>query len=702
MRCIGDGNTNHSEQLSKMPAYNGRRSLVGMLALFLLAFSPACAVELRRAPPTGHAQVRDKLKKLFGDVDASVRKSGEDAELVFSTVFTQEQQLATKLVKEVEVMNHTLVQLTDLQIKYRQANKHNAEGDDTRSMPVDSVPTPPKEAEGMLDSAKLLSNLLQTARLGADEKLQLAAPADHVFGSLRRLLAQHRHLAPRFPDVYTAFAGRSGEVRMAPALLQRTVLALNEMESERERDELAQSFLQRGRRVRLQATTASRLGAEAERGVRAEDAERSEELDYSVAFTRAVLQKDTQFLETIREGMGQKAKLVDTIRNSREGQLRALKDLLELLGERPGPAAGAGDEVALPPLAEEVSPTEEAAMPPVEMTPTDVASEKEPSEVEMAIQSSTPGFSFLEVGAEASLQKVLHGISKETHDTIRRNGDTHSILLKIKAALDAAEPVDTVSVQSIVTELGAALRDSQKEESKAAEAKRRCEAQELTASEEKEGLKANVALMTTVQNRTKAAIAAATQSLGGLDSKAKSLRNSLKEFQETATQSLKALEGQAKDRTTIMAAMKKASAVAVHDGRRGPAEVTLLSEVQRELRAQDSAEKAYRALENTMQASLLQYVNSYSQLIDERRSHYESAGTALALYADELDGDAVAQRDSLSTSLELQSEGKELCDSIMAFYEQHNKRRQQLSAILRALLPKVPEIMDAEVSEQDI
>lgn len=669
-------------------------ALAELIVFFVLVPSPAKAVVWRPGQDPPATPVRAKLKKLFVDVDESVRKAAEDAELVFSTLLSYDNRLETRLSKEVDAMNQTLVKLLALDAEYRRASGAAAQ--------ATTLPKPSKMSPGMPEVSRVqhLLGLLQSSKVGAEGRLEVSKAFDkaEVYEGLRRTFQAHRKLAPRFSEVYAAFAGRKGEVMMTHALLNRTVLALADIHAEQKQDQSIESLVQTDTHANGQ--TAYSLAAVARRGLNAEDSERSEELGFNVAFTRDVLRKDSDFLVMMREEMGQKARLVNSIRSARDGQLRALRDLIDLLdGRYTANGGNSGDGVIdeTPKLDAQVAPSPEAALAATDPNEEDLSPGAEPPAPAEPAQPAPADteLSFIQVGVRSSLPHELAVMQRQAMNAIRHNGDRHAILMKVKSILDEAKPIDAISVQDIVTEMGAALKTAEKDQSQAKEAMRRCRIQQREAVQEEQSLQANMALMAAVQNRTKAAIEAAQKSLFGIDQKTKALQGCVKEFDEVVGNSLKALAGHARDRGTIMAAMSKANAVSVHQGAPSSAQVALMNELQRELNKQDVAEKAYRGREATFQASFDQYVTSYMQLLEERRSHYEGAASALSLYTGELDADAAAQRGSLHTSSEMRKEGQGLCDAILAFYQQHGKRRDQLSSILRAMLPKVPEIMDA-------
>jgi len=65
----------------------------------------------------------------------------------------------------------------------------------------------------------------------------------------------------------------------------------------------------------------------------------------------------------------------------------------------------------------------------------------------------------------------------------------------------------------------------------------------------------------------------------------------------------------------------------------------------------------------------------------------------LNLYADELGTHEKTQTDALKGEDELNHGSEDLCDTIMSFYERRTKRRTELRASLKAVVPQVPSIL---------
>jgi len=65
------------------------------------------------------AAAPSRLERLLSDVDESVRKTGEDAELVFAQLYDYDHRLEASLGQEVALLNRTRTKLVAVQAKYR-------------------------------------------------------------------------------------------------------------------------------------------------------------------------------------------------------------------------------------------------------------------------------------------------------------------------------------------------------------------------------------------------------------------------------------------------------------------------------------------------------------------------------------------------------------------------------------------------------
>jgi hypothetical protein len=492
-----------------------------------------------------------------------------------------------------------------------------------------------------------------------------------VYDRVRRLLTTNRAIQPQFPDVFQAFnllsVGKLGahsakpevNIRMNPALLSRTIKVVEIVRSrlESQRTQALVQLQSWQRKLSVRATSAAQ-SADEQSGVQAEKEEKVEELTFSKTFTQAVLKIDRSFYETVQLGMKKKADMVDSIRRARQTQVKTLTDLIDLLDGRYS-----------------------------------VDSEQ------VVGNSSDISLSFVEM----SMLKSRHAMSNlqfEVETALHNKADTHGILLRVKAMLDESA-FDTGSLQDVASDMDAVLQTVDNEQSKAEDAKQKCESQHLHAVQEDHGLHASLALMASVRNNTKKAIRAARANLKGIRAKTQALNQLAKDFSHTVEQAMTKLEGQSKDRGMMMVAVKMASEMTSGRSQKrtdySPSQRTaataLLQQMLQGLEKQDEVEHAYREATAVFRASFLSYVREYLQLLKERRAHYESSLSALELYSTEVANDATRESESVATGTELKKESQDLCDSILRFYKQHNKRRQELSATLKLVLPKVPDVL---------
>lgn len=389
-----------------------------------------------------------------------------------------------------------------------------------------------------------------------------------------------------------------------------------------------------------------------------------DELSFSATFTEAVLRVDRDFTNKVREGMKRKAELVEMIRNARQAQHKTLSALLDLLGGR-----------------YQVNSTGTLELVAAE----DVVVASGPAFLQTSARSRDP--------EQPPQQPKVSNLQYQIEATLKKREDTHGILMRIKEVLDKTAPINADSVQGLMTELGGVLRSVNTEQSKADQAREKCESQRKHAGFEEQGLRANMALMNVVRNHTQSAIQAAKYNLQRIVKKTKDLELSTAEFSKIVTKTTATLEDQSQDRRTIMAAVEKAREIVTRLDSGGPAASALLEQMLKDLQAQEVGERAYRATEAAFRGSFLAYASGYLQLLRESRGHYQSSLSALELYAEEVESDAVAQTDSLASGKELRKESEALCEGFLRFYSQHKRRRDDLSRALRAVLPEVPAVL---------
>merc|ERR1719440_870386 len=181
-----------------------------------------------------------------------------------------------------------------------------------------------------------------------------------------------------------------------------------------------------------------------------------------------------------------------------------------------------------------------------------------------------------------------------------------------------------------MTELEESLHSIEADQSKFEEAKRGCDSQKFHAKEQEEGLKANLALMSAAHDHAEKAIKAAQANVDGIEKKAKALTKSSYDFTHISAEAIKSLEAQSKDRNTILMAVRKAaemvapvdsSTEAGNGVHAGTAE--LLQTLAEDISEQEVKEHAYQIQQDAFQSEFLDYVKDYTQLLEERRRHYE-------------------------------------------------------------------------------
>jgi len=667
--------------------------------------------------PTGDEQ---KVERLLLDIDESIKKAGSDAELAYVTLLTYDQRLDSSVSGEIATLGKELTKLKDMQDGYKKraadlgnvaaGSKQDADesassvghlsaGLDNGTSTKRGLDRP--EAIRVLTGYMEHGNVSKVSLSHAEQmipKQQLLVQAMMLF---RHLLLEHQVLRPRFPDVYVAFVPRIAmgtaliqkeatknakavkkplRVRLTPALRKQTIAALKAI----------QGRLQKGQGQALLQTSATRAAASAEahshqlQGIQAEEEKNAQELAFSMTFAEAVLRIDSEFQGKVHESMGKKASLVEEIRSIRQRQHKTLQELVDLLrGRYLADSAVEQKEETEPDLMEK---EEQVVVGPGEELVDDV-------DVPQVEDEETP-FALVQVasaggGAAAGGGQAL-SLQQEIETALRKKEDTHGILLKVQAMLDREAPVSADGVQQVVNNLGGVLREVEGEQSRAADVRRRCEEQAMHAGKEEQEMKANLALMNTVRNRTKGAIEAAKHNLRSIVDKTKALEASTQEFSNIVTKMVSTLEDQSRDRATIMAAVRKAREIVARRTSAGPAADGLLYQMLQDLQAQDAKEREYRSMEVNSKGAFFSYKQGYLQLLQERRSHYESSLSALELYADEVESDAAAQAETISTDGDLQKQSEDLCAGLMRSYAHHTRQRKELSRMLRTVIPQLP------------
>jgi hypothetical protein len=628
----------------------------------------------------GAEKPADKVKHLVLDIEESVRKAGEDAEMVFATLYTYDGQLENSLKHEIGTLNQTLAKLLAMQATYSaDLSKTHSKLQHLGATAQGSTAMASKYSAGtahtrgkfdnLEENVKMLVALLHSAGVTPQGKLVTPETPDargepaRVFAAIRRLLGANPALRSQYAAVYNAFLPQLRSrtvhpvVQMTPNLLRETIGALTSVQKRLfgMKAEALLQFDSLHRRFEKEAVVAG-ASAQAQQGLEAENEQKAQELMFSIKFTKSVLKIDQQFYNMVSEHVKSNADLIYGIRDLRQAQLKILRDLTGILGAEGAIASGALSFLAV------------------------------------ASKSSHEH-------KETNSQESESGLQREIETTIQNGGDTHAILMRVQAQLDESQPIDASSVRSTMVEMQNALQSVENDQSKFEEAKRGCESQKFHANEEEQGLKANLALMSAARDHAEKAIKAAETNVRGIEKKDQALQKSSTDFTRISVQALKSLEGQSHDRKTIMMAVKKAAEVVGPTLPAGVSTVELMQSLLQDLQAQEAKEQAYRNQQDAFRAEFMHYVQDYTQLLGERRRHYESTLGVLELHVSELASDLLAQQQTLSTGSELRKQSEGLCESVLKFYEKHTKQRAELSKTLRSILPNMPTVLSAGAIE---
>jgi len=555
--------------------------------LCLLALLPALATGAKLRAQAAQSPA-SKVEHLLVDINETVKKASRDADLVFATLTNYDQQLESSLKHEISALDQTLVKLSNMREKFdTDINKTTAElqhlgaavsGSEQMASKYEASNTKADKKFGsLLESVNTLVSLLQNAgvtsqgTLVTEEALNAHGEPVRVFTAIRRVLAASQQLRPKFGDVFTAFSPPSlaqlrGQkaatapppVKMTAALLKRTVSALTAVKVQLHGQEAAALTQLDSQWQKLESDAAAKKAtAYAKKSFQAVDERKADELSFSLKFTKAVLKMDRDFAEVVNHGAASKHNLVVQMADSRSKEQKTLRNLIELLdGENSVPSS----------------------------------------------------LSFLQIKAP---QVGFAQLRTEAETAIKNKQDTHEVLMRIKSMLDDNKAVDAASVQNVVKEMGDVLHSVEGEQSRADEAKRRCESQKFHAGEEVRELKANMLMMTSDHTHTEEAVSAAKSNLKGIAVKAKALSKSSKDFDRITAEALKTLESQNKDRATIMSAVARAGEVEGNTD--GAPVLALLQELQQELHAQDSAVHEYEKKQSAFKTQFQQYVtNTFS------------------------------------------------------------------------------------------
>mmetsp|Transcript_31446 Transcript_31446/g.91934 ORF Transcript_31446/g.91934 Transcript_31446/m.91934 type:complete len:728 (-) Transcript_31446:89-2272(-) len=664
--------------------------------------APATAAAAPAAMPVVQSPEAEKVEHLLQDVDESVRKAGSDAEFVYATLYSYDQQLHTNLEQEIARVEKEVGKLKAMKMSYNTTVDEalKALGEDKEDAPVPATPGPralsPKELEDQKEAMKTVECFIREGNAKAclppshssegASRMKLAEAVRSAQGLLKNY---QKELSAQFGDVYAALlpgkhSGKALKVHLTRKLRARTLQALAVI-SQRLEKQTAEVLLQESARERRRssAAAAAEARARAREGLEAEVQQNVEEVAFSVTFAEAVLRIDKEFLVQVQESMHRKADLIAAIRDCRNTQHETLSSVVDLLkGEFSVSTASTAA-----PASKATAGSEEDGVEEVEVVDTPDAA---PSFLQAGAATKSGA---RRKNAHETGEKATAGLQAEVEDALRKKADTHNILLRVKAMLDHSAPVDADGVRSVVGGLRGVLSELEGEKTRAAQVASLCDAQMSSAAVEEKALRANLVLMNAARNRTLAAVAAAKSNLVGIVRKSQTLEQSAKEFAAMVNKASSTLEDEANDRRTMMAAIDKARGVVAQHTSGGAAADGLLVKMMQELRRQDEMELAYRVAEMNFRKTFVAYAGNYIQLLHERHGHYMSSLSALELYANEVEADLATQTDALSTRTELRQQNHELCAGLASYYDKHRAHASELASTLKKVIPEVPSVL---------
>lgn len=637
----------------------------------------------------------EKVQRLLLDVDESVRKSASDAEFVYATLFSYEQQLQASLDQEVAKVSKEVSELKNGTWGKAQGNSNDtavaaakspdgANLTDKYSGASAKLTEEGASIEGRLQAVNLVACYLRQGNMAgcAPSRSEHETPSNALSSAIKTtqvLLQEHQELRGKFSDVFGAFLPtahgnkRRMKVHLTKTLKARSVEAVSLIEVALKKQQ-ATVLLQKAKVESLQRSfsEAAAASGDAKIGIEAEEQQNVQEKAFTTEFAEAILRIDKAFVEKVGSSIRKKADLVATLRQSRDNQHRTLHELVDLLRGRYSVGA---NSTRMPDAAALAQVTAAAA----------------------SARGLDLPVSFLQARS-SSQGGASSGLDAKFEDALRKKEDTHALLMEVKSMLDKSEPVDAQDAHSIVGDLQGVVSELNEEHSRAADVKQRCEAESVSASSEGESLRSNFLLMSAVRNRTRSAIDAAKNTLKNIADKTQALDGSRANFVKMVDKMLGTLQDQSRDRRTIEAAVQKAQEIV---NKRTPADTApaadaLIFQMLKELRREDETEKAYRSTEMAFRDAFLSYSGSYVQLLHERRGHYASSLSSLELYASEVDSDLASQESAVNSGNELQKERKEVCAALVAMCEKHRTRHAELAKSLRSVLPDLPAFLSMQ------
>jgi len=242
---------------------------------------------------------------------------------------------------------------------------------------------------------------------------------------------------------------------MTASLLSHTVAALQAVREKlvSQRSEVIQ-HLEGQERKFTKASTSALASADARQGVQGLKEQKMEDVLFSITFTQAVIKMDQALSLKLQIDLKKKAELLQAIRASRQSQLSTLKDLIDLLDGK----------------------------------------YSSPGQLEGKLLKSAYAFFQARSHVNHPHQKVS-SLQTEIMAALHNKKDTHAVLLKIHEALADTTPIDPENVQDVVEQLKHVAQAVDSQQSKAEDAKRKCEGEMFHAHEGEHQLLVSQALM---------------------------------------------------------------------------------------------------------------------------------------------------------------------------------------------------------------
>lgn len=463
-----------------------------------------------RADAARAAPGKSSVARLLAEIDQSLRTAQGDSEMAFASLFSYDHQLELSLGREIVSMNKTLGKLAETQAAYRAEIKAAT----PRAHPKVSL-VQMATRQKVSSRATAVLQVLRSAEVTSDGALLTPEAPESlddpykVLTAVRDLLSEAEEIRPDYEDVFAAFTQESDlvgssaalpEVKMSPALLKRTLLALGAIGSRVG----AQSSVEDAAKAASAQTAEAKL-----RGMLAETERAAEELALTADFSRAVMRRDAELRDMVEGSMKRKAEMVEASRLSHQRQLKILRMLQVQRRRRRSPPA----------------------------------------------DSSAESPAFLQVKSEPNEDLLF-----EIETAIKHKADTHNILLRVKEMLHP-HTEEGPSAESVVQDLGSVLKTLGDDQARANAAKRRCAAQKSHASLEAEDHRANLALLDSVQQHSRETVEAAQSNVKRIAAKSKALNASAHTFSKVVSHASKIFQDHSKNRATIIAAVQRAAQV---------------------------------------------------------------------------------------------------------------------------------------------